>query len=149
MKTFQWNFIMYTYNVGLFSSLAPIYDSKQLIIWIPITLWGLTCLMQFARNSLRMWYCTPSACDHLHALLHHFFSMPNAGSVTSFQCLIPSLFWPWHDMLHRWSSGPPRKFAGPGAKLYLGLPWCHYFQTRLKTCGQYSKALRISLNGAF
>ena len=37
------------------------------------------------------------------------------------------------------SSGPPREFAGPGAKLYLSPLGHHYFQTtRLKTGGQYS-----------
>ena len=46
-------------------------------------------------------------------------------------------------------SGPPRKFAGPGAKLYLGSLWRNYFQTtKLKTGGQRHKALRIFLNGA-
>ena len=46
--------------------------------------------------------------------------------------------------------GPPKELAGPGAKFYSG-PLCrHYFQTtRRKTAGQYSKALRISINGAF
>ena len=41
------------------------------------------------------------------------------------------------------------RIRGAGA-IYLGPLWHHYFQTRkrLETGGQYSKALRISLNGA-